>query len=146
MVSPSQTLVGSSAGEALNWQGCGRTDVSMTQGRGRSTSLHQLSHKAIINRSRASPSLWEDIYSLQLLWVMAIDNRFFICVFGIWKNPKAQRNSSFFYALQENPQAESHSWRPVGCTHNSTHTTLFQQENAINNCQLGDAVLGTATN
>lgn len=100
----SALLFGSNAGEAPNWQGrwqhgCVR-DVRRRQ---------VLGHKAIIKTYRASQSLWENTYFLQLSWIMAMDNRFLVCVFGIWKNTKATEEFRLFFRLSKKTHRLGHT-------------------------------------
>lgn len=67
--------------------------------------LHQLGHKAVIKRSRAPQSLQENIYFLQLPWVMATGNNGFGLCLRLDKNQRQQKDSAFVLGSPRKPTA-----------------------------------------
>lgn len=62
------------------------------------------------------------------------------------KKPKDTEEFRLFFRHCKKTHRLGHTAGDLWDSHTTPHTTLFQQENAINNCQFGDAMLGTATN
>lgn len=66
---------------------------------------------------------------------------FHLCLWDL-KKPKGTEEFRLFFKHAKKTHGLGHTPGNLW----DVHTILFQQENAINNCQFGDAVLGSATN